>query len=79
MDDFYVRDSQLSPQDDQTLEDTHASEVSTTKVEEHSPNQEEHNRRQHKPENEDRNLLKLKHDEMADQRFLDFMYGKLSL
>ena len=79
MDDACVRDGKLSTHDDRSVEDTHASEVSTTKVEEHSPNQEEHNRRQHKPENEDRNLLKLKHDEMADQRFLDFMYGKLSL
>ena len=52
MDDASVRDSQLSTHADHTLEDSHAIEVSTNKVEEHSPNEEEHNKRQHKPENE---------------------------
>ena len=60
MDDFYVTDSQLSAHDDHSLENTNASEEPTTKVEAHSPNQEEHNKRQHKPENEYRPLLKLK-------------------
>ena len=79
MADAYTRDSQLSPQDDHTLVDSRASEVPTTKVEEYSLNEEEHNKRQHKPENEDRHLLKLKLNEMSDQRFLNFMYRKLPL
>ena len=66
MDDASVRDSQPSTQDDLTLANLHASEDPTTKVEERLPNQEEHNRRQHKPENEHLYLLKLKHNEITD-------------
>ena len=77
MDDFYVRDSQLSTHDDHTVENSHAREDPTTKVEEHSPNEEEPNKRQHKPENEDRPLLKLKLNEMAAHRFRKFIYRKL--
>ena len=53
---------------------THASEVHTSKVEEYSLNEEAHTERQHKPENEDWHLLKLQINEMADQRFLDFIH-----
>ena len=77
MDDYYVRDSQLSTHDDHTSENSHANEIPTPNVEEHSPNEEEHNKRQHKLENEYRTLLKLKLNEMADQRFLDYIYRKL--
>ena len=78
IDDSCVRDSQLSTHADFSLVDSHASEEPTTKVEELSPNKEENNTKQHKPENEDRHLLKLKLNEMVDQRFLNFMYRKLS-
>ena len=78
MDDPYVRDRHLSTHDDHTLDNSHASEEPTTKVEERWLN-EEHNKRQHKPENEEWHLLKKKKlNKMADQRFLDFMYRKLS-
>ena len=73
-----MRDSQPSTHDANTLENSHASEVPTHKVEEHSSNEEEHNKRQHEPENEDLYLLKLKLNEIADQRFLDFIHRKLS-
>ena len=78
MDDPYSMESQTYSHDDYTLENSHARELPTTKVEEYSLNEEEHNKRQHKPENEDRHLLKLKLNKMADQRFLNFMYRKLS-
>ena len=77
MDDVYASDSQLSTHDDLSLENWQASEVPTTKVEEHSSNEEEHNKRQHKQGNEDWHLLKLKPNEIADQHFLNFMYWKL--
>ena len=79
MHDAYLMENQPSTHDANTLENSHASEVPTYKVEEYSPNEEAHTERQHELENEDRHLLELKHNEMADQRFLDFMYGKLSL
>ena len=59
------------------MENSHPREVHSTKVEEHSPDEEDHNRRQRKPENEDLPLLKLKLNEMIDQRFLDFAHRKL--
>ena len=77
MEDSYIRDSQLSTHDDHTAENSHAREDPTTKVEEHSPNKEEYNKTQRKPENEDRPLLKLKHNEIANQRSLDFVHRKL--
>ena len=45
-------ESQLSTHDYHTLENSHASEVPTTKVGGHSPNEEERNITQHEPEKE---------------------------
>ena len=72
-------ESQTYSHDDHTVENSHAREDPTPKVEEHSLYEEEHNKRQHKLENEYRTLLKLKLNEMARQRFLDFIHRKLSL
>ena len=77
MHDAHSIQSQLSTHDDHTLENSYASEIPSTKVKEYSPNEEEHNKRQHKLENEDQHLLKLKLNEMVDQRFLDFVHRKL--
>ena len=76
VEDPHVRDSQLSTYNQDTSQSTYASEDNSSPVA-HSPNEEEHNKRQHKPENEDQHLLKLKLIEMADQRFLDFIHRKL--
>ena len=78
MDDACVRDGKLSTHDDHSLENSHKSEEQTSPVT-HSPNEEEHNKGQHQPENEDRHLLKLKLNEMADQCFLDFFHRTLSI
>ena len=58
IDDAYLIQSQLFTHDDHTVENSHAIEIPSTKVEEHSPNEEEHNKRQHKSENEVQHLLK---------------------
>ena len=58
MDDAYVRDSQLSPQDDTPVENSYARAEPTTPLEEHIPNEEERNRKQHEPKIYHHDILK---------------------
>ena len=60
MDDVHLMQSKLSIPDANTLEYSQASEVPTTQVEQHSRNEEEYNKRQHKSEIDNHYPLKQK-------------------
>ena len=57
MDDPPLMESGTYLHDDHTVENSHAIDIPITQVKEHSPNEEKHNTKQHKPENGNQDLL----------------------